>query len=539
MRTDAAALGALRGGPAVGGQQRLRRVRASTSGAFQRVAHAARLDARAVLRGRVAFVGTSRVLPRFRQYAPGLTWTARSAACTPSTRESGRVLGSLTLAGRQPDLRASMGAPSRGRGASVTIGATAPPLSLFYAYRPPGVRYRSRRHEEIEGQQKTRNVFFAVFAGFTASRIKARHERLRLLMIGDVRERRQHHPPLSRRPSRAVRLSVRVAARDARSSHDALTSMFPVKYRWPVFALARDAGAGLPRDHRRGVQGPRAHAAREQVPRTRRSTCPTTSARRTTCRASRRRAARAATTWPRSSAPRSTPGRTIDAARARERLRRLQPDHRRRRGPDLCATCRQAHVLHVVRNPWSAYADTKKRPVPLSLAHYMTAWDRASTTRSSAASSTRPRSTSSAPRTSWPTPRRRSAASVAKLGLESAPIARDRAGTAAALQEVYPWGTIRRATPEANVATARELRRPSARRSAPAPAITSTPSTTRRCAAARMNRVVVTGGTGFVGANLVRRLIADGHEVHLLVRPEFSSWRIESIRDEWRSTRSP
>ena len=46
-----------------------------------------------------------------------------------------------------------------------------------------------------------------------------------------------------------------------------------------------------------------------------------------------------------------------------------------------------------------------------------------------------------------------------------------------------------------------------------------------------MKRVVVTGGTGFVGANLVRRLVADGHQVHLLARPEFSSWRIDSIRD--------
>jgi len=46
-----------------------------------------------------------------------------------------------------------------------------------------------------------------------------------------------------------------------------------------------------------------------------------------------------------------------------------------------------------------------------------------------------------------------------------------------------------------------------------------------------MKRVVVTGGTGFVGANLVRRLIADGHQTHLLVRPEYSSWRLDSIRD--------
>ena len=31
-------------------------------------------------------------------------------------------------------------------------------------------------------------------------------------------------------------------------------------------------------------------------------------------------------------------------------------------------------MLHVVRNPWSAYADTKKRAVPLSLEKYVTAW---------------------------------------------------------------------------------------------------------------------------------------------------------------------
>jgi len=46
-----------------------------------------------------------------------------------------------------------------------------------------------------------------------------------------------------------------------------------------------------------------------------------------------------------------------------------------------------------------------------------------------------------------------------------------------------------------------------------------------------MKPVVVTGGTGFVGANLVRRLVADGYQPHLLVRPGFSSWRIDAIRD--------
>ena len=46
-----------------------------------------------------------------------------------------------------------------------------------------------------------------------------------------------------------------------------------------------------------------------------------------------------------------------------------------------------------------------------------------------------------------------------------------------------------------------------------------------------MSRVVVTGGTGFVGANLVRRLIRDGHDPALLVRSGFASWRIDEIRD--------
>lgn len=46
-----------------------------------------------------------------------------------------------------------------------------------------------------------------------------------------------------------------------------------------------------------------------------------------------------------------------------------------------------------------------------------------------------------------------------------------------------------------------------------------------------MKRVLLTGGTGFVGANLARRLIREGHDVHLLVRPDMSPWRIEEIRD--------
>jgi len=47
-------------------------------------------------------------------------------------------------------------------------------------------------------------------------------------------------------------------------------------------------------------------------------------------------------------------------------------------------------------------------------------------------------------------------------------------------------------------------------------------------------RVLLTGGTGFVGANLVRRLLADGHRVHLLVQPHYTGWRLHGIRSRVR-----
>jgi UDP-glucose 4-epimerase len=49
-----------------------------------------------------------------------------------------------------------------------------------------------------------------------------------------------------------------------------------------------------------------------------------------------------------------------------------------------------------------------------------------------------------------------------------------------------------------------------------------------------MTRVALTGGTGFVGANLVRALLREGYEVHLLNRPTHTSWRIEGVRQHVR-----
>ena len=45
-------------------------------------------------------------------------------------------------------------------------------------------------------------------------------------------------------------------------------------------------------------------------------------------------------------------------------------------------------------------------------------------------------------------------------------------------------------------------------------------------------RALLTGASGFVGANLARRLLRDRHEVHLLLRPNHQPWRVEEIKDQ-------
>lgn len=44
--------------------------------------------------------------------------------------------------------------------------------------------------------------------------------------------------------------------------------------------------------------------------------------------------------------------------------------------------------------------------------------------------------------------------------------------------------------------------------------------------------ILVTGGTGFVGANLVHRLVKEGHKPHVLIRKESNLWRIQHIKSK-------
>jgi hypothetical protein len=116
-----------------------------------------------------------------------------------------------------------------------------------------------------------------------------------------------------------------------------------------------------------------------------------------------------------------------------------------------------AHFLHVVRNPWSAYADTKKRPVPMALADYMLGWtlnqhfallfreqypDRFHLVRTEDVMAD---------------PRGTLGGVLTAIGLDPDDSLLTPSWNGNVLGEVYPWGTIRRATPEANLATAAEL----------------------------------------------------------------------------------
>ena len=124
----------------------------------------------------------------------------------------------------------------------------------------------------------------------------------------------------------------------------------------------------------------------------------------------------------------------------------------------ILATFPSANFLHVVRNPWSAYADTKKRPVPLSLARYMLSWtlNQQQALRCRALHPDRFHLVRAEDVMADPPAALRPVCDALGIDPDDAAL-RKVSWNGEPLDEVYPWGTIRSPTPEANLATAQEL----------------------------------------------------------------------------------
>ncbi|MFM9107956.1 MAG: sulfotransferase [Chloroflexota bacterium] len=123
----------------------------------------------------------------------------------------------------------------------------------------------------------------------------------------------------------------------------------------------------------------------------------------------------------------------------------------------IVAASPEHHVLHVVRNPWSAYADTCKRPVPMSLPDYLQAWCMNQHHALLARERHPGRVHIVRAEDVMADPRAALAPVCGALGIEVADSLSRPSWNGTELAEVYPWGTIRSATPAANRATAEEL----------------------------------------------------------------------------------
>ena len=236
---------------------------------------------------------------------------------------------------------------------------------------------------------------------------------------------------------------------------DHLSSMFPVKYRWPVFALdatpLQDYRAIIDEECKVRARTPHVSKFRD-VPFDFSDDERAQLYEQHVTRSGRSRGANMAAFF------RATFEAWKDHRRTgRERVHVGYSPIITVDAEKILADLPGAHVLHVVRNPWSAFADTKKRPVPLALADYLLGWtlnqyhallyrdrfpDRVHVVRAEDVMAD---------------PQRTLGAVCEKLGLEPAEALRTPTWNGTPLTEIYPWGTIRTPTPEANRATAREL----------------------------------------------------------------------------------
>jgi hypothetical protein len=123
----------------------------------------------------------------------------------------------------------------------------------------------------------------------------------------------------------------------------------------------------------------------------------------------------------------------------------------------ILGECPEAHVLHVVRNPWSAYADTKKRPVPLPLEHYLLGWTLNQYHALVARRRFPQRMHIVRAEDVMDDPVRTLGAICGKIGVPASDTLRTPTWNGGPLETIAPWGTIAAPTLAANRAAAESL----------------------------------------------------------------------------------
>jgi hypothetical protein len=126
-------------------------------------------------------------------------------------------------------------------------------------------------------------------------------------------------------------------------------------------------------------------------------------------------------------------------------------------GDKIMADFPLGHVIHVVRNPWSGFADTSKRPFPLSTERY--AWTWAMMQHHALVFAKQfPKRFHIVRFEDLVADRKATMGTLAKnLGIGWNDALLEPSWNGKPMQSVYPWGTIRTPTTEANVNTMNEL----------------------------------------------------------------------------------
>lgn len=116
-----------------------------------------------------------------------------------------------------------------------------------------------------------------------------------------------------------------------------------------------------------------------------------------------------------------------------------------------------AHIIHVVRNPYSAYADTKKRPVPYSISRYTHTWNTVSLFALNFAKMYPKNFHVILFEDLVENPRKLFNKLVKLLGIKYSKELEYPSWNGKKLEIIVPWGTVKEATAGSNLATKKEL----------------------------------------------------------------------------------